>query len=115
MITGADLAYLDLDANRPEGFEAGPNDDPKDENVAPDPDEDLPWPHPPRIRAWWDVQKSKFAPGKRYLAGKEIGAASAGDVLKTGRQRQRLAAALELAILQPGTPLVEVRAPGFRQ
>jgi hypothetical protein len=30
-------------------------------------------------------------------------------------QRQRAAAALELAILQPGQPLFEVRAPGFRQ
>ena len=37
------------------------------------------------------------------------------EVLKTGRQRQRAAAALELAILQPGKPLFNVRAPGFRQ
>jgi hypothetical protein len=36
------------------------------------------------------------------------------QVLKTGRQRQR-AAALELALLQPGRPLFEVRASGFRQ
>jgi len=36
-------------------------------------------------------------------------------VLKTGFQRQRATAALELAILQPGQPLFEVRAPGFRQ
>jgi uncharacterized protein (TIGR02270 family) len=115
MITGADLAFLDLDANRPEGFEVGPNDDPMDENVDPDPDDTLPWPHLPRLRAWWDVKKSRFASGRRYLAGKEISAVSAREVLQTGRQRQRAAAALELAILEPGTPLVEVRAPGFRQ
>jgi len=30
-------------------------------------------------------------------------------------QRQRAAAVLEMAILQPGQPLFEVRAPGFRQ
>ena len=36
-------------------------------------------------------------------------------VLKTGYQRQRIAAALELAIHQPGTPLFETRAPGFVQ
>jgi len=35
--------------------------------------------------------------------------------LKNGYQRQRAAAALELAILKPGRPLFEVRAPGFRQ
>jgi uncharacterized protein (TIGR02270 family) len=115
MISGADLAYLDLDADRPEGFEAGPNDDPKDENVEPDPDEDLPWPDPALLRGWWDARKSRFTAGKRYLLGKEISAVSCREALKTGRQRQRAAAALELAILEPGTPLLEVRAPGFRQ
>jgi uncharacterized protein (TIGR02270 family) len=115
MITGVDLAYQDLDAKKPEGFESGPNDDPADESVMPDPDDDLPWPHPGLIRAWWDAQKSRFRPGKRHLLGKEITSASAREILRSGRQRQRAAAALELAILEPGTPLVEVRAPGFRQ
>jgi len=115
MITGVDLAYQDLDGDQPEGFEAGPNDDPKDENVEPDPDEDLPWPHPGRARAWWASQQSRFASGKRYLVGKEITAESLRDLLRTGCQRQRAAAALELAMREPGTPLQEVRAPGFRQ
>jgi len=115
MITGVDLAYQDLDGDQPEGFEAGPNDDPEDENVEPDPDEDLPWPHPGRARGWWESQKSRFTSGKRYLIGREIAAESAREALRTGRQRQRAAAALELTILEPGTPLVEVRAPGFRQ
>jgi uncharacterized protein (TIGR02270 family) len=115
MITGVDLAYQDLDGDRPEGFEAGPNDDPKDENVEPDPDEDLPWPQPKLLRAWWDSQRSRFTSGKRYLVGREISAESAREVLRTGRQRQRAAAALELVLLEPGTPLTEVRAPGFRR
>lgn len=42
MFTGLDLAYLDLEGKQPENFEAGPTDDPEDENVAMDPDEDLP-------------------------------------------------------------------------
>jgi hypothetical protein len=37
------------------------------------------------------------------------------DVLRNGMQRQRAAAALELAMWQPSQPLFEVRAPGFRQ
>jgi len=37
------------------------------------------------------------------------------QALKTGYQRQRAAAAIELAILKPGRPLFEVRAPGWRQ
>ena len=36
-------------------------------------------------------------------------------VLRNGRQRQRAAAALELTVQQPGQPLFEVRALGFRQ
>jgi len=115
MITGVDLAYQDLDGDQPEGFEAGPNDDPGDENVQPDPDEDLPWPHPGRARAWWESQKSRFAPGKRYLLGREITPESVREALSAGRQRQRAAAALEIAILEPGSPLEEVRTPGFRQ
>jgi hypothetical protein len=36
-------------------------------------------------------------------------------VLRDGRQRQRAAAALELAIRQPSQPLFNIAAPGFRQ
>jgi len=42
MITGVDIAYEDLEGAWPEGFVAGPTEDPEDENVAMDPDEDLP-------------------------------------------------------------------------
>lgn len=33
MITGADLAYEDLEGEKPEGFEAGPTENPEDENI----------------------------------------------------------------------------------
>ena len=44
-ITGVDIAYNDLEGELRENFEAGPNDNPEDENVAMDPDEKmfLPW------------------------------------------------------------------------
>ncbi len=112
-ITGADLAYEDLEGSAPADFESGPNDDPEDENTEPDPDEHLPWPDTARVRARWESQKSSFAPGKRYLLGREIGAASAREALKSGRQRERAAAAIELAILEPGTAMVEVRSPAL--
>jgi len=38
-----------------------------------------------------------------------------GDVLRRGSQRQRAAAAIELALINPAQPLFEVRAPGYRQ
>jgi uncharacterized protein (TIGR02270 family) len=52
MITGVDLAYDDLDGEWPEGFEAGPTEEPEDEDVEMDTDEDLPWPEPGLIQKW---------------------------------------------------------------
>jgi len=115
MITGADLAYEDLDGDAPEGFEAGPTEDPKDENVEMDPDENLPWPKIEAVTKWWESRKPGIRAGTRHLCGKPIEAAWLRKVLRDGKQRQRAAAALELAILEPGKPLFEVRAPGFRQ
>ncbi len=114
-ITGIDLAYDDLDTDKPEGFEAGPTENPEDENVDMDPDEDLPWPNPQLIEKWWSQNKSRFTNGTRYLCGHPMTIESLTQVLRTGKQRQRRAAALELAIRQPGTPLFNTSAPGFRQ
>jgi uncharacterized protein (TIGR02270 family) len=115
MITGVDLAYEDLDTDKPEGFESGPTEDPQDDNVEMDPDERLPWPDATLISNWWEKHANEFRPGVRHLLGKPITLDWMQQVLRVGRQRQRAAAALELAILQPGSPLFEVRAPGFRQ
>jgi uncharacterized protein (TIGR02270 family) len=115
MITGVDLAYDDLDTDKPEGFESGPTEDPNDDNVEMDPDERLPWPDPSLITKWWEKRGGEFQPGVRHLLGKPITIDWMQQVLRIGRQRQRAAAALELGIMQPGTPLFEVRAPGWRQ
>jgi uncharacterized protein (TIGR02270 family) len=115
MITGADLAYEDLERGKPEGFEAGPTENPEDEDVAMDPDDNLPWPNPEAVARWWMRRQGNFHNGTRYLLGQPINVNFARDVLRKGRQRQRAAAALELAIRQPGQGLFEVRAPGFRQ
>jgi len=114
-ITGIDLAYDNLDADKPEGFEAGPTEDPEDENVAMDADEDLPWPDLHLIEKWWSHNKSRFTNGTRYLCGHPMTIESLNQVLRTGKQRQRTSAAIELAIRQPGTPLFNTSAPGFRQ
>lgn len=114
-ITGIDLAYEDLDTDKPEGFEAGPTEDPEDENVAMDADEDLPWSDPQLIEKWWSQNKSRFTNGTRYLCGQPMAIESLNHVLRIGKQRQRVAAALELAMRWPGTPLFNTSAPGFRQ
>ncbi len=115
MITGVDIAYEDLEGEWPKGFEAGPTESPEDEDVEMDSDEDLPWPDAQLIAEWWAKNKAAFRNGTRYLLGQPISPEHLHKVLRIGFQRQRAAAALELAIFQPGQPLFEVRAPGFRQ
>ena len=114
-ITGLDLAYLDLERKPPEGVELGPNDDPNDANVAMDEDDSLPWPDPEKITAWWQVNGVRFASGTRYFMGAVPAPASCREALKTGFQRQRIAAADYLTLLTPGTPLFNTAAPTRRQ
>jgi uncharacterized protein (TIGR02270 family) len=114
-ITGVDMARDGLEGKRPEGFETGPTEDPNDENVEMDPDEHLPWPNPELVQKWWDKNRGQFQNGTRYVCGKPMTIDWLKVVLRDGYQRQRAAAALELAIRQPGTALFNVKAPGFRQ
>ncbi len=116
MITGIDLEYEDLDGDEPENFEAGPTDDPEDENVEMDQDEDLPWPNQAAVANWLQSNASAFTAGERYLAGKLLSEdLTASKVLRIGTQRQRAAAAIELKLADKSQPLFEIRAPGRRQ
>ncbi len=112
MITGVDLAYDDLERTAPDGFESGPTEDAADEDVALDEDENLPWPNPQLVADWWTTHHTDFQPGHRHLCGREINVESLCKTLVDGTQRQRAAAALELALLQPNQPLFDVRARG---
>jgi uncharacterized protein (TIGR02270 family) len=115
MITGIDLAYDDLEGEWPEGFEAGPTENPQDESVEMDRDEDLPWPHPELITAWWEKHAGEFRTGTRHLLGKPIGEEQLQWALRHGTQRHREATALELALQHPDEPLFETRATGSKQ
>ena len=115
MITGLDIAEEDLEGEQPEGFTAGPSEDPEDEDVEMDPDEDLPWPEPAAVDAWWDANKGRFKSGQRYLLGVPVAPKPLQQVLRTGTQRQRYSAAMEIALSAPDAPLFETRAPGKRQ
>ncbi len=114
-ITGLNISEEQLEGTWPEGFEAGPNDDPQDTNVALDPDENLPWPDPEKIAALWETNKDKYPRETRLLSGKPITHDHLQHILRTGRQRQRAAAALELALLKPGKPIFNTAAPAKRQ
>ena len=115
MITGLDLAYRDLDRRPPADFQSGPNDDPADENVSLDEDENLPWPDPERIGQWWTANRSRFSAGTAYFLGTPKVSADWLEALSDAFQRQRHAAALELAIRQPDKAMFEVRARGRLQ
>ncbi|MET0049737.1 MAG: TIGR02270 family protein [Candidatus Thiodiazotropha sp.] len=115
LITGLDLAYLDLDADMPEGFEAGPTEDPEDERVALDEDEDLPWPDRDKLLSWWQAHQAEFVTGRRYLCGQPVEVTQCRQVLQSGFQRQRRAAALEWAMLESDRVLFNTADRGERQ
>lgn len=115
LITGIDLAYDDLEMDQPADFQTGPNEDAEDDNVTLDADENLPWPNPNLIQQWWQQHQAAFPNGQRYLMGQVISSEQCEQVLKTAMQRQRYAAALELALMQANSPLFETRAKVSRQ
>jgi hypothetical protein len=52
---------------------------------------------------------------RRFLCGEPISEAHCQEVLRSGYQRQRIAAALELASMRSQVPLFPWRAPACRQ
>ena len=114
-ITGVDLSVEGMRGKAPEGFEAGPSEDPDDENITMDPDESLPWPEAAAVAAWWQRHMGEYKRGTRYLLGRPMTLPWLEEVLRAGSQPARAAAALELSLRQPRRPVFEVRAPGFAQ
>ena len=115
MITGIDLNDHGLYENALPSSD-GESPDPGDrEEESLNYESDLPWPSPNLVAKWWDQNRGAFVPGTRYLLGQPISTRSALDVLARGSQRQRSAAALELALLEPTNALWEIRSPGRRQ
>lgn len=115
LITGADLALLDLELQALPDFDVGPNDDPQDPNVAMDPDENLPWPDPQSITAWWQAHGGDFQAGVGYVLGQPQSESSFQQTLARGQQRQRIAAACGIARYRPNEVLFPTSAPAWRQ
>lgn len=116
LIANASLAG-ELGASPPRGFQGGPSDDPDDPDVAMDPDEDLPWPAPEALEAWWREREKELSCGTRHLFGKPMRAEWLTHVMRAGNQAARAAAAVELCLHAPAPrrSLFEVRAPGYLQ
>ena len=97
-ITGVDLAYKDLNQDPPS---RAAEDVSIDEVLDLDYESNLAWPSPERVAEWWEKNSPDFSQGVRYLWGKPIEPHTAVEVMLQGKQRQRAAAALELALQRP--------------
>lgn len=115
MVTGVNLEEHGLDTEKPEDFEAGPNDDPEDENVDMDMDENLPWPDADLVTRWWKQNGSAFNQGTRYLAGSPVSPETCLQILESANQDTRLAASLELTLVSAESAFINVKAPGYKQ
>jgi uncharacterized protein (TIGR02270 family) len=102
LLSGLDVAY--------ENFEGTPP--PLDDEEAPsDPYATYEFPSAAKVAAWWRRRAADFSPGVRYINGYPVGDEIAlRRTLALGYQPQRTAAALELALAYPDTPLFETRA-----
>lgn len=109
-ITGIDLEQGGLTSSPPADAPQQPNDDIDDEDVAMDPDENLPWPDIEKVRAFWMNYGSQFLNGRRYFLGGPIDAERLKQLLPVINQRQRHQAALELALIDSTTPYLNVEA-----
>lgn len=99
LITGIDLEKHHLAIELPENYPVIPNDDVDDENIDLDEDENLPYPDIEKVAAIWRRLGQQFIVGRRYIMGRPITAELLKDKIAHGFQRQRHAAALELALL----------------
>jgi len=115
LVTGLNLESEALVTETLENFHAGPTKDSEDENVAIDPDKNLPWPDAVKVKEWWAKNQHLFQAGARYLLGNPISQNHCLELLKTGMQRQRIAASFEIALMQPATPLFQIIAPAVKQ
>ena len=100
-ITGADLEQPELKQDAPE-----------DAPEVHEEDLDLRWPSPDGLARWWHAERGRFVSGQRYIGGQPLGEAAALHVLRTGYQRQRRGAAIELALLRDGAVVFPVHARG---
>lgn len=115
LITGADLAAMNLRRDPDERFLQVPTEDPELDNVETDPDDELSWPDPERIEQWWLDNAARFTSGTRYFLGAPVTRKHCVMVLNNGLQHHRRAAARHLCLLEPGTPLLNTSAPVRRQ
>ncbi|WP_051234640.1 TIGR02270 family protein [Marinimicrobium agarilyticum] len=104
-ITGIHLEDQELCHRLPQLPRDASEDEPDTPVPSPDEDEHLPWPNSEKVTMLWQTVKHRFEGGQRYLLGRPVSAEHARGVFQNGYQRQRRAAGLEWALLEPACPL----------
>lgn len=110
-ITGVDLVAQQLTREAPE-------DDPmfllsdfgSSAHVGLDEDEQLPWPDQDKVASIWRTLGKNFMVERRYFLGRAMTPDFLKEVIATGTQRQRHAAALQLALIDPRSRLINTHA-----
>ncbi|VAW66603.1 hypothetical protein MNBD_GAMMA09-3907 [hydrothermal vent metagenome] len=110
LITGIDLEQYQLTDELAPSVAQQPNDDAADEDVSLDEDENLPWPDVKKISQIWMNLGMNFIAGNRYFLGRNITPELLNDKIVSAYQRQRHAAAMELALSNTAMPLQNTRA-----
>ncbi len=114
-ITGFDIEQCQLEGDIPAHLEVTPNESLDDDNVLIDEDENLPWPDYEKVSAFWMTNGSRFIAGKRYFLGDAITPETLTNKIINAHQRQRHAAAIDLALCDSSTPLQNTRARQYGQ
>ena len=113
-ITGLVIAG-ELRGEPPKDFNAGPNDDPDDDDVALDPELPLPWPRLEAVERAFMAWRLTAPNATRLWFGRPLDLALCDEALRHGSQRLRGDAALVRAAWKPGEMVADTLAPGFRQ
>lgn len=110
MITGINLEEYQLAIEEPLDLSQQPNDEENDADVSLDEDENLSWPDAPKVSQIWMNLGRNFIAGQRYFMGQTISQEILNDKIVNAYQRQRHAAAMELALSNSAVPLQNTRA-----
>jgi len=108
-ITGVDFEKHQLVMDEPDNYPVMPNDDVDDDDIGLDEDENLSYPDVEKVEAIWRNHGQNFIVGRRYFMGRAITAEFLKNKLVHSAQRQRHAAALELALNENDAPLPNTR------
>lgn len=110
LMTGIDLEARELAMENPLDAAEHPNEDADDDNLSLDEDENLPRPDVDKISKIWSNEGNNYISGQRYFMGQPVNPENLKHKLGSAYQRQRHAAALELALIDSTMTLPNTRA-----